>query len=75
MDGELLQQLSIPQAVSQSNLIYTPATVGCVGFVVDPAHEMAPHVILLVVRVKLFNVRDAHALPFTWILISLFVTL
>ena len=75
MYGELLQQISIPPAAALSNLIYTPATVGCVGCVVDPVHEMAPHAILLIVRVELFIVRDADALPCTCILISLFVTL
>ena len=44
-------------------------------FVVVPEHDMAPHVILLVVRVGLLNVRDAEAFPLTCILKSLFVTL
>ena len=75
MYGKLLQQISIPPAAELSNPTYTPATDGWVGFVDDPVHEMAPHVIALVVRVELFNVRDAEAFPLTCILKSLFVTL
>ena len=36
------------------------AVDGAVDFVDDPVHEMAPHVILLVVRSELFNVREAE---------------
>ena len=38
------------------------------AFVPDPVHEMGPHAIPLVVRVELFNVRDAEAFPLTCIL-------
>jgi hypothetical protein len=55
------------------NPIYTPATIGVVGFVLDPVHEMGPHVIPLVVSVELFNARAVEAFPFTCILKSLFV--
>ena len=75
MYREVLQQISIPPAAELSNPTYTPATDGAVGCVVVPEHEMATHVILLVVRVELINVRDADALPFTCILKSLFVAL
>ena len=64
MYGELLQQISIPPAEALSNPIYTPATDGTVGFVVVPEHKMAPQVILLVVRIKLFNVRETDAFQF-----------
>ena len=48
--------------------MYTPAAVGTVVFVVVPEHEiMAPHVILFVVRVELFNVREGEAFPLTCI--------
>ena len=67
------EHISIPPAAALSNPIYTPATVGAVGFVPDPEHEIGPHVILLVVRVELFNVREAEAFPFTSMLKSLFV--
>ena len=63
----LLQQISIPPAAALSNPTYTPAADGWVGFVPDPVHEMGPHVIPLVVRVELFNVRDAEAFPLTCI--------
>ena len=47
----MLAHISIPPTDALSNPIYTPASDGDVGFVADPAHEMAPHVIALVVRV------------------------
>ena len=53
--------------------MYPPA--GCVGFVPDPEHAMAPHATLLVVRIKLFIVRDAEAFPLTCILNSSLVEL
>ena len=68
MYGEALQQISIPTAVELSNPTYILAVDGWVGFVPDPAHEIGPHVILLVVRVELFDVRDADAFPLTCIL-------
>ena len=64
MYGELLEQISIPPAEALYNPINTPATDGAVGFVVVPEHEMAPHVILLVARVELCNVREAGAFQF-----------
>ena len=72
---KVLQQISIPPAAELSNPTYTPAKVRCVGFVPDPVHEMGPHVIALVVRVELFNVRDAEAFPLTGFLKSLLVPL
>ena len=74
MYGELLQQISFPPAAEVSNPTYTLAVDGTVGFVDDPVHGMAPHVILLVVRIKLFNVRDPEAFPFTYILKTFLVT-
>ena len=53
---------------------YTPTAVGNVVFVVVTEHDMGPHVILLAVRVELFNVRDGEAFPLTCILKSLLVT-
>ena len=41
-------------AAALSILIYTPAAVGAVGSVPDPAHAMGPRVIPLVVIVELF---------------------
>ena len=52
-------------AAALSILIYTPAAVGAVGFVPDPAHAMGPRVIPLVVIVELFDVREAEVCPFT----------
>ena len=49
MYAEELKQISIPPAAELSNPIYTPATDGIVGFVDDPVHEMAPHVIALII--------------------------
>ena len=65
MYGELLQQISIPPVAEVSNPRYTPAAVGDNCFVPVPVHEIGPHVIALVVRVELFNVRDAETLPLT----------
>ena len=65
MYGELLQQISILPAAELSNPTYTLAVDGAVGFVDDPVHETAPHVILLLLGVVLFNVRDAEASPLT----------
>ena len=71
MYGEALQQISIPPAVELSNPTYTLAVDGWVGFVcVVPVHEIGPLVILLVVNVVLFNVRDGDALLLTYILKS-----
>ena len=72
MYGVLLVQISIPPAAELSNPIYTLAVVGVVGFV-DPLHELGPHVISLVVRVDLFNVRGGNVVPFTRMQISMFV--
>ena len=55
----------MPPAAALSNPIYTPAADGTVGFVDDPAHEMAPHVIALAVRVELFDGREAESFPLT----------
>ena len=63
--GEPLQDISIPPATEESNPINTPATDGVVGFIPVPVHEIGPHVIALVVRVELFNVREGEALPLT----------
>ena len=60
MNGELLQQMSIAPAKTLCNPIYTPATDCTVGFVVVPEHEMALHVILLVVSVELFNASNSY---------------
>ena len=60
-------QKFIPPGAALSNPIYTPAGDGTAGFLDDPVHEMAPHVIALVVRVELFNVREAEAFPLTFI--------
>ena len=60
-------QKFIPPGAALSNPIYTPAGDGTAGFLDDPVHEMAPHVIALVVRVELFNVREAEAFPLTLI--------
>ena len=68
MYAEVLTQMFIPPAAALSNPIYTPAVDGTVGFVDDPVHEMAPHVVAWVVRVELFNLRDTEAFPFTCIL-------
>ena len=73
MYAKLLQQISIPPAAALSNPIYTPAVDGCYGFVPGPVHEMGKHVIPLIVRVELFNVKDAEAILFTCILKSLLV--
>ena len=75
MYGEKLQHISIPPAAALSNPTNTPANDGWVGFVPDPVHEMGPHDIPLVVRVDLFNVRDAEAFPLTCILKSLLIEL
>ena len=61
--AEELTHISIPPAAALANPTYTPATDGAVGCVDDPVHEMAPHVIALVVRVELFNVGEAAAFP------------
>ena len=65
---EELTQIVMPPAAALSNPIHTPAADGTVGLVDDPVHEMAPHVIALVVRVEFFNVREAEAFPLTCIL-------
>ena len=63
-----LEQISIPPDDDEPNPMYTPAAVGTVVFVVVPEHDiMAPHVILFVVRVELFNVREGEAFPLTCI--------
>ena len=62
MYAEALTQISISPAAALSNPKYTPAADGVVGFVPYPVHEMGPYVIRLVVRVELFNVREAEAL-------------
>ena len=62
---EDLSQMSIPLAAALSNPIYTLAADGVVGLVPDTVHEMGPPVILLVVTVELFNVREAEAFPLT----------
>ena len=72
---EELTQIVMPPAAGISNPIHTPAADGTVGLVDDPVHEMAPHVIALVVRVELFYVREVQAFPLTCILKSLFVAL
>ena len=64
MCGLLLVHISKPPAATLAIPIYEPATVGVVGFVPDPVHEMGPHVIPLVVRVELVNVREGDAFPF-----------
>ena len=69
----MLEQISSPPAATSSNPIYTPATVGDVGCVPDPVHEIGPHVIALVVRVELFYVREAEAFPLTHVNKSRFV--
>ena len=51
---EELTQIVMPPAAALSNPIHTPAADGTVGLVDDPVHEMAPHVIALVVRVDFF---------------------
>ena len=71
----MLAQISISPVELLSNPIYTPAVVGVGGFVPDPSHQIGPHVIALVVRVELVNVREVEAFPLTCILISLFVAL
>ena len=58
----------MPPADALPMPIYTPAAVGTVGFVPDPVHSMGPRVIPLVVKVELFNVREAEAFPLTCIL-------
>ena len=73
MYGELLQHISIPPVAEVPNPRYTPAVVGDNCCVLVPVHEIGPHVIALVVRVELFNVRDAEAFPLTCILKSLLV--
>ena len=60
-----IEQISIPPDDDKSMPMYTPTAVGTVVFVPDSVHEMGPHVIALVVRVVLFNVRDAKAFPVT----------
>ena len=75
MYEELVQQISSPRVAALSNPVYTPAAFGTAGFLLDPVHEMGPHVILLVVNVELFNVGEAEACPLTCILKSLFVAL
>ena len=75
MYAEALRQISTPPAEELSKPTYTPATDGTVGCAYDPVHEMARHDVALVVRVKLFNVRDAEAFPLACISKSLFVTL
>ena len=57
----------MPPDDNASNPMCTQTAVGSVVFVVVPEHDMAPHVILFVVRVVLFNVRDAEAFPLTCI--------
>ena len=61
-------QKFIPPGAALSNPIYTPAGDGTAGFLDDPVHEMAPHVIALVVRVELLNFREAEEFPLTCIL-------
>ena len=56
-----------PPADALSNPIYTPATVGAVGFVVYPVHVMAPHDMLLVVNVVFLKVINGEAFPCTCI--------
>ena len=53
----------MPPADALPMPIYTPAAVGTVGFVPDPVHSMGPRVKPLVVKVELFNVREAEAFP------------
>ena len=67
MYAEEPTHISMPPVAALPNPTYTPAADGTVGFVDDPVHEMAPHVIALVVRVELFNVRVAEAFPLTCI--------
>ena len=55
----LLEPISIPLAAEVSKPKCTPAADGVVGFVVDPMHEMLPHVILLVGNVDLVNAHEA----------------
>ena len=75
MYRNVLEQISIPPDDDESMPMYTPAAVGTVVFVPDPVHEMGPHIIAFVVRVELFNVRDAETFPLTCILNSLLVEL
>ena len=65
MYAEELTHMFIPPAAALSNPIYTPAADGTVGFVDDPAHEMASHVIALAVRVELFDGREAESFLLT----------
>ena len=67
MYWNVLEQISIPPDDNEPMPMYTPPAVGTVVCVPDPMHEMGPHVKALVVRVKLFNVRDAEACPLTYI--------
>ena len=46
----MLEQISIPPDDDEPNPMYTPAAVGTVVFVVVPEHDMAPHVILLLLE-------------------------
>ena len=59
----MLAHIARPPTAALANRLYTPAVVGVVGCVPDPVHEIGPHVVLLVLRVELFNVRDAEASP------------
>ena len=68
MYAEEPSHIFIPPAAALSNPIYTPAADGTVDFLDDPVHEMAPHVIALVVKVELFNVKETEAFPLTCIL-------
>ena len=65
MYAEELTHMFIPPAAALSNPIYTPAADGTVGFVDNTAHEMAPHVLALGVRVELFDGREAEAFQLT----------
>ena len=75
MYAEEPTQISFLPGAALSKPIYTPAADGVVGFVHYPVREMGPHVLLLVVTVELFDVREAEAFPLTCILKSLYVAL
>ena len=65
--------MSTPPAEELSITIYTRVAPGVVGYVFDSVHEMAPHVILLVVKVELSNAKEGDACPLIRIIKSLLV--
>ena len=61
----LLAHISIFPAAELAIPIDTPTTGGVVSFVMDLVHEIALHVLPLIVNVDIFNVNEGDTCPFT----------